>query len=109
MDHATLAAAASGLIGIGIGTIIGGFSAGMRHNALRATIAARDLTIEAKDRRIGLVHAENVRLKPHAEAHIASVKQREAALAKAREANAARAAAKAGNVTSIAKPKRKRA
>jgi hypothetical protein len=109
MDHATLATAASGILGIGIGAIIGGFFAGAKHNALRATIAARDLTIEAKDRRIGLVHAENVRLKPHADAHIASVKQRAAALAKAREANAAKAAAKAGNVTSIVKPKRKRA
>lgn len=109
MDHATLATAASGILGIGIGVIIGGFFAGAKHSALRATIAARDLTIEAKDRRIGLVHAENVRLKPHAEAHLASVAQREAALAKAREANAARAAAKASNVEQIGKPKRKRA
>ena len=107
LEHMTTATAIAGLIGLGVGTsfgvVVAGFLGSGRAADLRDTLAAREALIEAKDRRIIRTEAENLRLRPHAEAHLASVKQREAALAKAQAANRERA--KAGNVTPITTPK----
>ncbi len=99
--HATLAAAATGLIGIGLGTgfgyvLNGVFGAG-KFADLRDTIAAADAIIcdldanlKAARRDLGIANAEIVRLKPHAEAHRKTLEN----LAKGSAASAAKRAAK---------------
>jgi hypothetical protein len=122
LEHMTLATAATGLIGLGIGTVIGGFFAGVKHNGLRATIAKRDAdldslrdTLEVRDvavdvltnivdrlkRDLGRKNAEIVEMAPHAEVGRKHLAQRQIALAAANAANARRAAEKAGNVRPI--------
>jgi regulator of replication initiation timing len=135
MDHASIAQSIIGIAGLGIGyvthaLIYSGKTGRMREimEAQKAMIVQRDqdlsdatgeleqvgdrnsaLRLENKDLReqLSRADAENNRLRPHADAHLASVRQRETALAKAKEANRQRHAAKqAGNVTPIAKPTR---
>lgn len=109
LEHMTLATAATGLIGLGIGVPLGYAIRAAVNRRLRKTLAARDKAVDGLTNRIidlkrdlGRKNAEIVEMAPHAEVGRKHLAQRQIALAAANAANARRAAEKAaGNVRPI--------